>query len=150
MSFVNKKSFISVEWMLTIAIILILLIGLVIAFQIFFPVLGDVSDIQRQRNHINEVLDAIDDVWLTGEEQVIKFKVEEYTKCIWYNTTNPKKLEVEYETANESFLVPPIEWSGDGDIDIGNGGRPTCNEAHLVGPKTCDVYITINEVKVTC
>jgi hypothetical protein len=144
-----KKSFTSVEWMLTIAIVVILLIGLVSAFQIFFPWLSGYSCIQRQRNHINDVFTVIDDVQLNGDEQIVRFRIDECTKCIWFNTTsenNNYKLQVEYKVANESFSTPVI-WNGD--IDHGNGGEPVTCE-NLVGEKTCSVDIKVNSIEVTC
>ena len=142
-----EKSFISVKWMLIIAVTLILLIGLVTAFQILFPFMMGTSCIQRQRSYIDDLITTIEEVRLTGEEQIIRFRVLECTECIWYNETG-SKLEVEYEAANESFLVPPVAWNGD--IDKGNGGRPICKEEHLVGQKTCTIYIKVNSVWVEC
>ena len=144
-----KKSFTSVEWMLVIAIVVILLIGLVSAFQIFFPWLSGYSCIQRQRNHINDIFTVIDDVQLNGDEQIVRFRIDECTKCIWFNTTsenNNYKLQVEYTAANESFSTS-VMWNGD--IDHGNGGRPDPCEK-LVGENTCTVDITFNNVEVTC
>lgn len=145
-----KKSYTSVEWMLIIAIVVILIIGLVAAVQIFFPWLSGYSCIQRQRNHINDVFTVIDDVRQSGEKQIVRFRVDECTKCIWFNSTmenNNYKLEVEYEAANESFYTP-VQWNGD--IDRGDGGRPTCQQGNLVGQKTCDVDISVNSVDVIC
>ena len=150
MSFLNKKSFTEVEWMLIVAIIIILVIGLVAAVQLFFPWVGKSSCIQLQRNNIDEVITVIEEVLLNGDEQIVRFRVEECTKCIWYNYTDSDKpkLEVEYEAANESFLVPPVAW--DGDVDKSDAGRPECKPENLVGQKTCDLDITVNSVYVRC
>jgi len=141
----NKKSFTEVEWMLTIAIILILVIGLVGTVFVFFPWMErGWSCIQLQRSRIDEVNTAIEEVLLTGEEQIIRFGVEECTKCIWYNGTEYPKLEVEYEAANETFLTPR-PWNG---IDTNSGC--TDNGGVLVGQKTCEVDITVNSIDVRC
>lgn len=154
---IMEKSFISVKWVLIIAIIIILVIGLVGTVQLFFPWLGTgFSCIQLQRSHIDEVNTVIEEVLLTGEEQIIRFRVEECTMCIWYNSTDAVNdihiLEVEYEAANESFLTP-MKW--DGDIDSSDSGRPDCQPGHLVGRegrKVCTVDITVNprQAQVIC
>jgi len=141
-----KKSFTSVEWMLVIAITIILVIGLVATIQLFFPWLEWTSCIQLQRSNIDKVNTAIEEVLLNGEEQIVRFEVERCVTCIWYNSTD-STLVVEYEASNETFSTPR-PWTGT--IDIGNGGKPTCNSDNLVGEKTCEVYIAVNRVEVVC
>jgi len=142
MPVVNKKSFTEVDYMLTIAIIIILIIGVVGVIFLFFPWLErGVSCIQLQRSYIYEVNTAIEEVLLTGEEQIVRFMVLDCTKCIWYNDL---KLEVEYETASESFSTP-IVWN---EIDTDTGC--TDRGGVLVGPRTCSVYITMNYAEVIC
>jgi hypothetical protein len=99
------------------------------------------------------VLTAIDDVLFYGGEKIIPFRIEECTKCIWYNSagaseTPPEhRLEVVYKTANEYFSTP-IPWTGN--IDDSDPGESSCNDDYLVGPKTCTLEISHLEVKVTC
>jgi len=146
----NKKSFLSVKWTLIIVIIIILVIGLIGTVQLFFPWLEKgFSCIQLQRSNIDEVITVIEEVLLTGEEQIIRFRVEKCTECIWYNDEDPDhpKLEVEYETSSESFFVPSqIAWTG---IDTASG----CPWGYLVGTegrKTCTIDITVSSVLVEC
>ena len=148
-----NKSFISVNWTLTITIVIILVIGLVGVVFLFFPFLEDTSDVQRQRDHINKVNTAIGEVLLTGERQTVKFVVEESTMCIWYNygdaDNNIHILEIEYETASESFSTP-VAWVGN--IDKSDAEKPDCQQGNLIGSKTCTIDITANppQAQVTC
>lgn len=155
-----KKSFLSVNYMLVIAIIIIIVIGIISTFFLFFPWLErGFSCIQLQRENIYELTNTIEEVLLSGEERVVRFRVEECTKCIWYNHTGETddppliQLEVEYESSNASFIIPSIP-SWEGDIDESNTkDAPTCLPKNLVGTegsKACDIHVTVNHVDVKC
>ena len=146
MSLMNKKSFISVKWMLTIVIIIILVIGLFGVVHLFFPWWGWTSCVQLQRSNIYEVNDVIEEVLLNGEEQVIRFRVEECTKCIWFNSED-HKLEVKYGSDGDSFSTL-LAWNGD--IDISEEEPDECELDYLVGPKACTLVITVDSVQVDC
>ena len=147
---IMKKSFLSVKMMLIMAITLILVIGLIATLQIFFPFLTGLSCIQRQRNNIDRITEAINEVLLTGNKQIVRFKVEDCAKCIWYNCTDEcendqndyRKIEVQYIGANET-VPTPIVWNN---IDTQAG----CPGEILKGPKVCEIEITTNSVDVKC
>jgi len=145
----NKKSWISVNTMLQIAIAVILVIGVLATAQLFFPwVLTGFTCPQLQRQNIDEVITIIEEVMLTGDEQIVKFKVESCTKCIWLKTMedDPSNffLIVEFESTEESVSTPVV-WNGiDTDSDCTDHGGV------LVGEKACVIDIKYNSVEVTC
>ena len=147
MFFVNKKSQLSVKWILITAIIIILVIGLIGMVQLFFPWLGTgFSCIKLQENHIFDMNTLIEEVKLTGEEQIVRFRVEECTKCIWFNTEDGQ-LEVEYKAGSSRSYPTPLVWSGNIDDES------SCSDGHLVGTegrKVCMVDITVNSLVVSC
>ena len=131
----SKKSVISIEYCLMIALATILVIGIITILQYIFPEWFGWNCIIAQRDHIKEMNDITEEVFTMGITRVVKFKVEECVQCIWYDTVDDC-LKVKWTTAEtpESISIP-MKWNG---IDESSD----CFSEVLDGGSTCLFEIT--------
>ena len=135
----NRGSVLAFDVIFSIGMILILFIAAALVIHMVVPYLGsNVACIDGQKSQIKEIDDAIENVKLTGITQIMKFKVENCVRCMWYNGThinfkwtgqaiNEEPQSFEVSVPWNDFGTPPLppdeNKCGGGDTDQIAGGQ---------------------------
>ena len=99
------KGRVSAELIFKLMVVIIIVIGILYFMSYLLGKMNVKASIDAQYSHIEEVEDKAKDLRETGGEIVsYPFKLEPYTKCIWFNQSE-KALMVLFKTASNPVLI---------------------------------------------
>ncbi len=144
----------SVDVIFSIGLAVILIVGTWLVIGVVFPYLGsEVACQNGQIEHIIEINDVVKDVKLTGITQIMKFKVENCVKCMWYFGDEDKKLiKIKWTTEGDEDEPQNMEvdvvWNNFGEDTPPKPNKKNCDDNDITGNKWCTLEVSPNRVNV--